>query len=106
MHHPQPAPSLAALRAAVAEQEAFGLAALHELVTLSGSLVLGLAVARGALDAEAAWELSRIDETWQVEHWGLDAEAEAASERRREAFLRAAAMLALLGEPARDPLIH
>ena len=68
--------------------------------------MLGLAVARGALDAEAAWELSRIDEAWQVEHWGLDAEAEAASERRREAFLRAAAMLALLGEPARDPLIH
>jgi len=106
MHHRQPAPSLAALRAAVAEHDAFGLAALHELVTLSGSLVLGLAVARGALDAEAAWELSRIDETWQVEHWGLDAEAEAASERRREAFLRAAAMHALLGEPARDPLIH
>jgi chaperone required for assembly of F1-ATPase len=106
MHQPQPAPSLAALRAAVTEQQAFGLTALHELVTLSGSLVLGLAVARGALDAEAAWELSRIDETWQVEHWGLDAEAEAASERRRKAFLRAAAMLALLGEPARDPLIH
>jgi chaperone required for assembly of F1-ATPase len=106
VHEPQPSPSLAALRAAVAERDAFGLAALHELVTLSGSLVLGLAVAGGALDAEAAWELSRIDETWQAEHWGLDAEAEAASERRREDFLRAASMLALLGETARHPLIH
>jgi len=106
MHQPQPAPSLAALRAAVAGHDAFGLTALHELVTLSGSLVLGLAVARGALEAPAAWELSRIDETWQIEHWGLDAEAEAAAGRRREAFLGAARMLAL-GEPAtRDPLTH
>jgi chaperone required for assembly of F1-ATPase len=97
MHEPQPAPSLAALRAAVAEEDAFGLTALHELVSLSGSLVLGLAVARRALGAAAAWELSRIDETWQAEQWGLDAEAEAAAEARRADFLRAEAMLALLG---------
>jgi chaperone required for assembly of F1-ATPase len=96
MHQPQPAPSLAALRAAVAEEDAFGLTALHELVSLSGSLVLGLAVARRALDAAAAWELSRIDETWQAEQWGLDAEAEAAAEARRADFLRARALLALL----------
>ena len=68
--------------------------------------MLGLAVARGALDAAAAWELSRIDETWQAEHWGLDAEAEAAAARRRADFLRAAAMLALLGEPRSRPLVH
>jgi len=65
-HEPQPAPTLAALRAAVEAEDAFGLVALNELVTLSGSLVLGLAVARGALDAEAAWDLSRIDEAWQA----------------------------------------
>jgi chaperone required for assembly of F1-ATPase len=106
VHQPQPAPSLAALRAAVAQHDAFGLTALHELVALSGSLVLGLAVARGALDAGAAWELSRLDEAWQAEHWGLDAEAEAASERRREAFVRAAGVFALLGNAARIPLIH
>jgi chaperone required for assembly of F1-ATPase len=106
IHQPQPAASLAALRRAVAEHDAFGLAALHELVSLCGSLVLGLAVARGALDAATAWELSRIDEAWQEEHWGLDAEAEAASERRREAFVRAAAMLSLLGQATRGPLIH
>ena len=71
-------------------EDAFGLIALHELVALSGSLVLGLAVARGALDAAEAWELSRIDETWQAEQWGLDAEAEAAAAARRRAdFLQA-----------------
>lgn len=99
MHEPQPPASLAALRTAVAAEDDFRLAALHELVALSGSLVLGLAVARGALEAEAAWELSCIDETWQAEQWGLDAEAEAAALRRRDAFL-AAARLADLVHPA------
>jgi chaperone required for assembly of F1-ATPase len=98
MHTPQPAASLAALRAAVAEADAFRLTGLHDLVALSGSLVLGLAVARGALDAEAAWALSRIDETWQAEQWGLDAEAAAAAEARRGDFLQARRLLALLEE--------
>jgi chaperone required for assembly of F1-ATPase len=92
----QPPASLAALHAAVAAEDAFALTALHELVALSGSLVLGLAVARGALDAGEAWELSRIDETWQAEQWGLDAEAETAAELRRAAFLRARDLLDLL----------
>lgn len=47
MHHPQPAESLARLRAHVADSDAFGLTALHDLVSLSGSLVLGLAVSVG-----------------------------------------------------------
>lgn len=96
MHRPQPAASLAALRRAVAVRDAFALTGLHELVSLSGSLVLGLAVAEGALDAGAAWELSRIDERWQEEHWGLDSEAEQATEARRAAFLQARRLLALL----------
>lgn len=106
VHHHQPPRSLAALRAVVAEQDAFGLTALHELVTLSGSLVLGLAIARGALDPGAAWALSRIDEAWQIEHWGLDAEAEAAAEQRRADLLRAAAMLAMLGQGRRHSPAH
>lgn len=95
MHTAQPQASLDALAAAVAAEDALGLAALHELVVLSGSLVLGLAVARGALDPATAWELSRIDETWQAEQWGRDAEAEAAAAVRRDDFLRAARLKAL-----------
>lgn len=90
MHVPQPAASLAALRAAVAAEDAFGLVALHDLVALSGSLVLGLAVARGAIDPEEAWEVSRTDEGWQAGQWGVDAEAEAEAAVRRADFLRAA----------------
>lgn len=93
----QPPASLAALRDAVASFNAFGLAGLGELVSLSGSLVLGLAVARGALGAEAAWALSRLDEDWQAEQWGTDAEAEQAAARKAADFRQAAEYLSLLG---------
>lgn len=97
VHQPQPETSLTALRAAVAAHGPFGLAGLHGLVALSGSLVLGLAVSRGALPPEIAWELGRLDETWQAEQWGLDAEAEAAALASRDDFLDSARLLALLG---------
>ena len=100
MHHPQPAESLARLRAHVAAFDAFELTALHDLVSLSGSLVLGLAVSRGALAPEAAWDLSRIDEAWQAEQWGEDAGAAHQAGRRRADFLRAEHLLQLLTRQA------
>jgi chaperone required for assembly of F1-ATPase len=96
MHHPQPDASLAAVTAAVAACDPFALTALYELVTLSGSVVLGLAVTRGALAADVAWDLSRIDETWQAEQWGTDSEAEAVATTKRADFLRAAALIGML----------
>lgn len=96
----QPADSLAALRRAVAGQSPFGLTALYELVTLSGSLVLGLAVVRNAWTADAAWALSRLDDTWQAELWGVDAEAQAAASLREAAFLQAARLHELLADRA------
>ncbi len=96
VHCPQPVASLAALRAAVAAENPFALTALSELTTLSGSLVLALAVARGALAADAAWDLAQIDETWQAERWGVDDEAAAAAARRAEDFRRAARLLEML----------
>ena len=73
----------------VAGHSAFELTALHDLVTLSGSLVLGLAAARGELPPDKAWERSRIDEEWQAELWGRDDEAEVAAQNRRDGFLAA-----------------
>jgi chaperone required for assembly of F1-ATPase len=96
MHVAQPEASLAALRRAVDEEPPFRLTGLSELVTLSGSLVLGLAVARRAIDAPMAWRLSRIDEDWQEEQWGVDEEAREAAEIRRTAFLTADRYLRLL----------
>jgi chaperone required for assembly of F1-ATPase len=75
MHVEQPPASLAALATAVRALSAFQLAAFHDLVALSGSLVLALARARGRLTVEEIWALSRIDETWQIEQWGADEEA-------------------------------
>jgi chaperone required for assembly of F1-ATPase len=100
MHVAQPEGSLAALRGAIETLDAFELTALHDLVTLSGSLIIGLAAERGAERPEPLWAASRIDETWQAEQWGEDAEAAAAAEERRAAFLRAARFLALAREQA------
>jgi chaperone required for assembly of F1-ATPase len=80
---------LARLRARVAALDPFRLTAFHDLVAISGSLVLALAVIDGWLPAEAAWQLSRIDETWQAELWGTDDEAQKAEEVRHADFLQA-----------------
>ena len=45
----------------------FQLAAFHDLVSLSGSLILGFAAALDAKEAESIWEISRLDEIWQAE---------------------------------------
>lgn len=94
---PQPAESLTRLRARVAEYSAFQLAALHDLVAISGSLILALAVARGRLDVQVAFDLSRIDETWQNEQWGVDEDAAADEALRAEAYRNAGRFFALCG---------
>jgi chaperone required for assembly of F1-ATPase len=97
MYLPQPEASLARLRAPLAAQSAFHLAGLHDLVAISGSLVLALAVARNHLSADAAFDLSRIDEAWQIEQWGADDEAEAHEAKRREGFCNSARFYGLCG---------
>ncbi|WP_414896811.1 ATP12 family chaperone protein [Rhodovulum sp. YEN HP10] len=92
---PQPAESLTRLRTRVAGFDAFELTALHDLVGLSGSLVIGLAAAEGIEAPERLWELSRIDETWQQEQWGIDAEAAEVAAARRRDFLQARRFLDL-----------
>mgnify|MGYP000271173637 CR=1 FL=1 len=68
------------------------LAAFNIFLTVLGlgSLVIGLAVARGQNEPQALWELSRIDETWQEEQWGEDEEAQNQTALKRAAFLHAA----------------
>ncbi len=89
IHAPQDAQSLAALSKHVFAMTAFELAALHDLVSLSGSLVIGLAAARNWEPAHALWERSRVDELWQIEAWGHDEEASRVAEQKRESFLAA-----------------
>lgn len=96
IHAPQAPAALANLRARVEGLDDFTLTALHDLVALSGSLVIGLAALEGWQTPEALWEISRVDEIWQAELWGADAEAERLSAIKREAFLHAHALFSLI----------
>ncbi|MDU8912225.1 ATP12 family chaperone protein [Aestuariicoccus sp. MJ-SS9] len=95
MHTPQDPDALARLSGQVHALTAFELAGFHDLVAISGSLILGFAVARKRLSAEAAWDISRIDEHWQEEQWGEDDEAKTMAAHKREAFEHADRFFAL-----------
>ena len=82
----QPAESLVWLRRHVHAVSAFQLAALHDLVALSGSLVIGLAAAQNHLKIEKLWALSRVDESWQAEQWGDDETAIVEASIKQDAF--------------------
>ena len=96
VHVDQPAETVVRLEAAVAARDAFPLAALSPLVTLSGSLVLTLALAEGAMTEQQAWDAAELDELWQAEHWGEDSLATTMREDKRRDFRAAARFLALL----------
>lgn len=93
----QPAASLARLTDHVAGESPFHLAALHDLVAISGSLVIGLAVRKGHLTADQAFAASRIDEHYQAEIWGQDEEAAEMESRKARDLSLAARFLQLLG---------
>jgi len=96
LHVPQPEATVRRLAHAVAELDAFRLAGLSPLVTIGGSLVAALMIAEEAIAAEDAWHAVTLDERWQMEQWGSDAEAEAMLASRREDFLAGARFLTLL----------
>ena len=96
VHVPQPAESLAALAAALAALGPYALAALGVAVPAMGSLVLGLALADGALAGAEAHALATLDETFQEEFWGTDAEALARRRRIGDDVLVAARFLEML----------
>ena len=93
----QPPGALAAIRAHLVPKPSWELAALHSLTTLTGSALLALMVAAGAKTGEAAWSAAHVDEDWQIEHWGVDAEAQARRAAHRREFDAALTFLALLG---------
>jgi len=92
----QPEATVRALAPAVAAYDPFRLAALSPLVTVGGSLIAALALAEGAVARDAAWTAVTIDEQFQLDEWGSDAEAEKALAARREDFDAGARLLDLL----------
>ena len=97
-HVRQSEQALAALRRALASLDPWTLAGLGVAVPALGSLVLGLALAQGALDAAAAHRLASLDELFQAELWGHDAEAEG----RRSGIAEEVALAARFMELARS----
>ncbi|WP_267395037.1 MULTISPECIES: ATP12 family protein [unclassified Sphingomonas] len=86
IHRAQPAATIRRLGDAVAALDAFTLAGLSPLVTISGSLILGLALVERAMEPADIWAAANLDEDWQAERWGHDPLAADAREARRRDF--------------------
>lgn len=97
VHKPQPPATAARLNAALEARDDFALVPMQPLVTISGSLVIALALAEGAIGADTAWDASQVDEDYQTKHWGEDDLAAEARANRRADFDAAARFLSLLG---------
>ncbi|MGY9047236.1 hypothetical protein P775_17045 [Puniceibacterium antarcticum] len=101
MHAPQHPDALQTLRRQVHALDPFALAAFHDLVSLTGSLVLGFAAVSEQAPASDLWTLSRIDEDWQQDLWGADEEAQEIAELKRAAFLQAQKFFLLSQKPTK-----
>ncbi|HEY1544200.1 MAG TPA: ATP12 family protein [Xanthobacteraceae bacterium] len=88
----QPTHAIAAARRVIPD-DAWRLGAVHSVMTLTGSALIALALARGALAADAAWTAAHVDEDWNIEQWGHD---ELAQARRAARFAEMQAAVCVL----------
>ena len=95
IHRAQPAATLERLRAVLEAQDDFLLAALNTLASLAASLVIALAALDPDADAAALWDAANLEEDWQAEQWGSDAEALALRTKRAALFADAMRFVAL-----------
>jgi chaperone required for assembly of F1-ATPase len=91
---PQPPHAVEAARAHI-PSDAWRLAAVSSITTLTGSALLALMLTRGAITPDAAWEAAHLDEDWQMRQWGRDERALERRAFRRADFDAAATVLAL-----------
>ena len=97
MHVDQPRETIGAVAIHLRKRaKPFRLAAIHLMTSLTGSALLALAVEAKALDVETAWMAAHVDENWNIEHWGDDAEAVARRAGRKRDMMAAAALLEAL----------
>jgi chaperone required for assembly of F1-ATPase len=98
IHVEQPREAIAAIGVHLNQRaEPLKLAALHVMTSLTGSAVLALAVDFRELDAETAWQAAHVDEDFQAEHWGQDAEALARRASRKRDMIAAAKLIEAIG---------
>lgn len=95
IHRSQPADALERLRAELEELDAFALAALRNTASLAASLTIGLAAVEPGADVDALWDAANLEEDWQAELWGKDAQAMDLRALRHAAFAAAVRFAAL-----------
>lgn len=100
MPKPQDPSDLKKLADEVHALDAFTLTAFHDLVGLSGSLIIGFAALRDHGDIDDLWQASRVDEVWQEEQWGEDEEATEMAAAKREQFIAAKTFHNLVNDKA------
>jgi chaperone required for assembly of F1-ATPase len=95
VHVRQPDSAVAAARAAL-PGDAWQVAALHVITTVTGSALLALALLHGVIDQDQVWAAAHIDEDWNMEKWGVDEEVAARRAARLVDFKAAASILKAL----------
>ncbi|MBB4860275.1 chaperone required for assembly of F1-ATPase [Novosphingobium chloroacetimidivorans] len=95
VHKPQPADTLARLRQVLEAKPPFALAALQMLASLAASLTIALLAQEPDEDVDALWDAASLEEEWQADLWGREAEAEERRAQRRASFALAARFAAL-----------
>jgi len=101
VHKPQPAATLARLAAELAGKDAFTLAALRMLASLSASLTVALLAIEPHADVPRLWAAASLEEEWQAELWGREWQAEERRAKRFQAFALAARFATLAREGQR-----
>jgi chaperone required for assembly of F1-ATPase len=97
VHVAQPREALAVFQSALQRHgEPFAIGAIHTFTALTGSAIIALAIAEGRLVPDEAWRVAMIDEDWNIDHWGEDAEAAARRNHRLAEFMAAARLFASL----------
>ena len=92
VHVRQPDTAISAARATLPD-DPWSIAALHVVTTLTGSALLALALLHGVLDSGQVWSAAHVDEDWNIEQWGVDAEVAARRAARLVDFEAAASIL-------------
>jgi len=87
--------TVAKAASALTDENALTLTPLHVMTTLTGSALLAIAHKRGHIGIDEVWNAAHVDEDWQIEHWGEDAEATERRAIRRNELEAAACFLAL-----------
>lgn len=98
IHRSQPEATMARMHSVLAARDDWTLAALQTLASLAASLIIALAAIEPDADAQALWQAANLEEDWQAELWGKDAEAEARRERRLATFAAAMRFAGLASE--------